>query len=49
MSDNTAINPINPSVEEFLATLAAAEGAFVLGFWAPQRAHAQTSANYDDS
>jgi isoquinoline 1-oxidoreductase beta subunit len=27
---------------EFLATLAAAHGAFVLGFWVPQRANAQT-------
>ena len=42
MSENTAINPINPiNRREFLTTLAAAEGAFVLGFWAPSRAHAQ--------
>ena len=26
---------------EFLATVAAAQGAFVLGFWAPQKADAQ--------
>ena len=28
---------------EFLATLAAAQGAFVLGFWLPSRAEAQTT------
>jgi isoquinoline 1-oxidoreductase subunit beta len=28
---------------EFLATVAAAQGAFVLGFWVPEKAHAQTS------
>ena len=28
---------------EFLATVAAAQGAFVLGFWAPQKASAQTA------
>ena len=28
---------------EFLATLAAAQGAFVLGFWLPARAEAQTT------
>ncbi len=27
---------------EFLATVAAAQGAFVLGFWMPEKAHAQT-------
>ena len=27
---------------EFLATVAAAQGAFVLGFWTPQKAGAQT-------
>jgi isoquinoline 1-oxidoreductase beta subunit len=27
---------------EFLATVAAAQGAFVLGFWLPDKAHAQT-------
>src|SRR5262249_41161777 len=27
---------------EFLATVAAAHGAFVLGFWMPEKAHAQT-------
>ena len=27
---------------EFLATVAAAQGAFVLGFWIPQKADAQT-------
>jgi isoquinoline 1-oxidoreductase subunit beta len=27
---------------EFLATVAAAQGAFVLGFWMPEQAHAQT-------
>jgi isoquinoline 1-oxidoreductase beta subunit len=27
---------------EFLATVAAAQGAFVLGFWMPDKAHAQT-------
>ena len=27
---------------EFLATVAAAQGAFVLGFWVPEKAHAQT-------
>src|SRR3954453_17459683 len=27
---------------EFLATMAAAQGAFVLGFWMPEKAHAQT-------
>ena len=27
---------------EFLATVAAAQGAFVLGFWVPQKAEAQT-------
>src|SRR4030095_11999597 len=42
MSENTDINPINPiNRREFLTVLAAAEGAFVLGFWAPSRAHAQ--------
>jgi len=29
---------------EFLATIAAAQGAFVLGFWLPARAHAQSAA-----
>jgi isoquinoline 1-oxidoreductase beta subunit len=29
---------------EFLATVAAAQGAFVLGFWMPEKAHAQTAA-----
>ena len=29
---------------EFLATVAAAQGAFVLGFWLPSRANAQTTA-----
>src|SRR5262245_24504835 len=29
---------------EFLATVAAAQGAFVLGFWVPQKASAQTPA-----
>ena len=29
---------------EFLATVAAAQGAFVLGFWMPEKAHAQTPA-----
>jgi len=29
---------------EFLATVAAAQGAFVLGFWAPGKAEAQTAA-----
>jgi isoquinoline 1-oxidoreductase subunit beta len=29
---------------EFLATLAAAQGAFVLGFWVPTRAAAQTAS-----
>src|SRR5262245_4289375 len=29
---------------EFLATVAAAQGAFVLGFWMPDKAHAQTQA-----
>ena len=28
---------------EFLATIAAAQGAFVLGFWLPSRASAQTA------
>ncbi len=28
---------------EFLATIAAAQGAFVLGFWLPARAHAQSA------
>src|SRR5689334_5083512 len=28
---------------EFLATVAAAQGAFVLGFWAPERASAQSA------
>src|SRR5213596_1703699 len=28
---------------EFLATVAAAQGAFVLGFWMPEKAHAQTT------
>jgi len=28
---------------EFLATMAAAPGAFVLGFWLPSRANAQTA------
>ena len=28
---------------EFLATVAAAQGAFVLGFWMPQKADAQTA------
>src|SRR5678810_361392 len=27
---------------EFLATMAAAQGAFVLGFWMPEKVHAQT-------
>ena len=30
---------------EFLATVAAAQGAFVLGFWMPQKAGAQTVRN----
>ena len=30
---------------EFLATVAAAQGAFVLGFWVPSRADAQTTAS----
>ena len=39
---------------EFLATVAAAQGAFVLGFWVPSRASAQTTASpgapwYQDS
>ena len=38
MSENTAINR-----REFLATLAAAESAFVLGFWVPSRAEAQSA------
>jgi isoquinoline 1-oxidoreductase beta subunit len=29
---------------EFLATVAAAQGAFVIGFWMPEKAHAQTPA-----
>jgi isoquinoline 1-oxidoreductase subunit beta len=29
---------------EFLATVAAAQGAFVLGFWMPEKAHAQAPA-----
>src|SRR2546423_3996877 len=35
---------MNPDVprREFLATVAAAQGAFVLGFWMPEKAHAQT-------
>src|SRR3954469_24236575 len=32
-----------PNRREFLATVAAAQGAFVLGFWAPQKAGAQTT------
>ena len=32
---------------EFLATVAAAQGAFVLGFWVPSRADAQTTDNAD--
>src|SRR5262249_27497759 len=39
MSDNSTID-INR--REFLATLAAAEGAFILGFWVPSKANAQT-------
>ena len=31
-----------PNRREFLATVAAAHGAFVLGFWVPSRAEAQT-------
>jgi len=30
---------------EFLATVAAAQGAFVLGFWVPSRADAQTTSS----
>ena len=30
---------------EFLATVAAAQGAFVLGFWVPQNAHAQPAGS----
>ena len=37
MSDQTGVNR-----REFLATVAAAQGAFVLGFWAPGKADAQT-------
>ena len=29
---------------EFLATVAAAQGAFVLGFWMPQKADAQATS-----
>ena len=32
------------SRREFLATVAAAQGAFVLGFWYPEKASAQTTA-----
>ena len=39
MSEATGVNR-----REFLATVAAAQGAFVLGFWVPTRAAAQTSA-----
>src|SRR4051812_14872251 len=34
-----------PSRREFLATVAAAQGAFVLGFWAPQKAGAQATTS----
>ena len=37
MSDHAGVNR-----REFLATVAAAQGAFVLGFWAPGKADAQT-------
>ena len=39
MSDTAGVNR-----REFLATVAAAQGAFVLGFWLPSRASAQTTA-----
>ena len=38
MSETTGVNR-----REFLATVAAAHGAFVLGFWVPSRADAQTT------
>src|SRR6185436_11030021 len=41
----------NITRREFLAMAAAAEGAFVLGFWVPSRANAQTApkaAWYED-
>src|SRR5437868_1309304 len=41
MSENS-ISGINR--REFLAIAAAAEGAFILGFWVPQRADAQTKS-----
>jgi isoquinoline 1-oxidoreductase beta subunit len=34
----------NLTRREFLATVAAAQGALVLGFWMPEKAHAQTKA-----
>ena len=39
MSDTVGVNR-----REFLATVAAAQGAFVLGFWVPSRASAQTTS-----
>src|SRR5919199_1284877 len=46
MSDNADSIPGQPTAglnrREFLATVAAAHGAFVLGFWVPSRANAET-------
>jgi isoquinoline 1-oxidoreductase beta subunit len=41
MSENAAINRINR--RQFLTRLAAAEGAFVLGFWVPSQTQAQSA------
>src|SRR5262245_27836994 len=38
----------NVDRREFLATIAAAHGAFVLGFWLPSRAEAQTTSWYEE-
>ncbi len=45
VNEHSIVDPSNGvSRREFLATVAAAHGAFVLGFWVPSRAEAQTSA-----
>ena len=44
MSETTGVNR-----REFLATVAAAQGAFVLGFWLPSRADAQTTPTPEEA
>src|SRR6478609_6120855 len=44
VNEHSSVDPSNGvSRREFLATVAAAHGAFVLGFWVPSRAEAQTT------